>query len=571
MPFLTSIVFLALAMLCWWYNFSVIFIPKLWTTLKTYNRRQFYADLMAGIVVGIVALPLAIAFAIASGVTPEKGLYTAIIAGFLISLLGGSRVQIGGPTGAFVVIVVGIIGKYGYDGLVIATIMAGFILIFMGLAKIGALIKFIPYPVVTGFTSGIGLIIFSSQVSDFFGLNLKNVPVDFVDKWVLYFRGLPSIHVSSLALGVLTLLIIFICTRISRRIPGAFVALVISTIVAHVLGLDVSTIQSRFGDLPLSMPHVALPYADWALIRVLIGPAMTIAFLAAVESLLSAVVADGMIGGRHRSNMELIAQGVANILSVIFSGIPATGAIARTATNIRNGGRTPIAGIIHAVVLVLIMLFFWDWVGLIPMASLAGILIYVAYTMSEHRAFLSIIRGPRMDAVVLLITFSLTVLVDLTVAIEIGMILAAFMFMKQMAEATDIKTIKDEINDSEDGVDTSETVNLPRGVQVFEINGPFFFGMVDKFYNTIDLGAKSAKVVILRMRNVPYMDAGGLHALDVAYGRCKRKKIAFFISEIQHQPLEVLVHSDLFKKITRRHVHVSFDKALSAAKKGLQG
>ncbi len=549
----------------------MIYIPKLWTTLKTYNRRQFFADVMAGVVVGIVALPLAIAFAIASGVTPEKGLYTAIVAGFLVSLLGGSRVQIGGPTGAFVVIVVGIIGKYGYDGLVIATMMAGFILIFMGLAKIGALIKFIPYPVVTGFTSGIGLIIFSSQVSDFFGLNLKNVPTDFVDKWVLYFRGLPSIHVSSLMIGMLTLLTIFSCTRISRRIPGAFVALVLTTAVAHLFGLPVETIQSRFGDLPLSLPHASLPFADWALIRVLIGPAITIAFLAAVESLLSAVVADGMIGGRHRSNMELIAQGIANIFSVIFSGIPATGAIARTATNIRNGGRTPIAGIVHALVLILIMLFFWNWVGLIPMACLAGILIYVAYTMSEHRAFMSILRGPRMDATVLLITFSLTVLIDLTVAIEIGMILAAFMFMKQMAEATDIKMIKDEINDTEEGVDIPETVNLPRGVQVFEINGPFFFGMVDKFYNTIDLGAKSAKVVVLRMRNVPYMDAGGLHALDVAFSRCRRKKIAFLISEIQHQPLEALVHSDLFRKITRSHIHSSFEHALAAAKKVLEG
>lgn len=546
----------------------MIYVPKLWTTLQTYTKQQFFADFFAGIVVGIVALPLAIAFAIASGVTPEKGLYTAIIAGFLISLLGGSRVQIGGPTGAFVVIVVGIIAKYGYDGLVLATIMAGFILIFMGLAKIGALIKYIPYPVITGFTSGIALIIFSSQVNDFFGLELKSIPTDFIDKWLVYFKGFSAIHPSAIFIGLLTLSIIILCSRISRRIPGSFFALIIATAVAHFMGFHIATIQSRFGSLPLSLPSMSIPYADWHLIKKLISPAITIAFLAAIESLLSAVVADGMIGGRHRSNMELIAQGIANIFSVIFSGIPATGAIARTATNIRNGGRTPVAGIVHAFVLILIMVFFWNWVGLIPMSCLAGILIYVAYTMSERRAFLSILRGPKMDAWVLALTFVITVLVDLTVAIEVGMIMASFLFMKQMAEATHIKVIQDDLDDadSNDELDDGHAVVVPVGVQVFEINGPLFFGMVDKFYNSIDLGAKSAKVIILRMRNVPYMDAGGLHALDVAHGRCKRRKINFLISEIHDQPLEVLSHSGLIDDIKKSNVFSDFESAVAAAK-----
>ncbi len=542
-----------------------MFVPKLFTTLKDYSRHQFISDLTAGTIVGIVALPLAIAFAIASGVSPEKGLYTAIIAGFLISFLGGSRVQIGGPTGAFVIIVYGIIEKYGLNGLTVATIMAGVILILMGMAKLGGLIKYIPYPIITGFTSGIAVIIFSSQIKDFFGLQMDTVPSEFIEKWESYFLHFDQVNPYALGIGALSLAIIIFWPRINEKIPGSLVALVVSTMIVQFFNINIETIQSRFGDIPNSLPAPVFPTLSWSLIAGLVGPATTIALLAAIESLLSAVVADGMIGGRHRSNMELIAQGTANLFSPVFGGIPATGAIARTATNIKNGGRTPIAGIVHAAVLLLIMLLFGKWAGLIPLASLAAILIYVAYNMSERDAFIAVMKGPRSDVLVLLTTFLLTVFIDLTVAIEIGMILAAFLFMKQMADVTNIQILKSDLEDSEELPDPNAVQRrfIPKGIEVFEINGPFFFGSVDKFHDTINFGSKAPKVLILRMRFVPYMDAGGLHALDEVRARCQRSKIFMLISDIHTQPMIAAEQSGFMKKLGEDHFFGNLDDALN--------
>src|SRR5215204_2393408 len=419
-----------------------MFKPKLFDILPAYSKDQFARDLLAGLIVGIVALPLAIAFAIASGVSPEKGLYTAIIAGFIISALGGSRVQIGGPTGAFIVIVYGIVQTHGINGLIIATFIAGMMLIIMGFARLGTIIKFIPHPLIVGFTSGIALIIFSSQIKDFFGLNMGTVPVDFIEKWKSYAANVSSINLYALAMALGTILIIIVWPMVTRKIPGSLIAILLTTAVAHLFHFPVETIGSRFGNIPSAFPTLSVPELDFQTVKNLIQPAFTIALLCAIESLLSAVVADGMIGGNHKSNMELVAQGTANIFSSIFGGIPATGAIARTATNIKNGGRTPVAGIIHAVTLLLIMLFFGRWAALIPMATLGAILLVVSYHMSEWRVFRSELRGaPRSDVVVMLTTFVLTVAIDLTVAIQVGMVLAAFLFMKRMAEVTNVSAI----------------------------------------------------------------------------------------------------------------------------------
>ena len=424
-----------------------MFRPKLFETLKHYNKHQFGKDVLAGLIVGIVALPLAIAFAIASGVSPEKGLVTAVIAGFTISALGGSRVQIGGPTGAFIVIVYGIVQVHGVNGLVIATFMAGMMLILMGFARLGAVIKFIPHPLITGFTSGIALIILSSQVKDFFGLSMGAVPADFLDKWESYFLHFRSINGYSLAIATVTIIIIQYWPKITRKVPGSLMAILITTALMQWLKLPVETIGSKFGNIPSTLPIPSVPHLDFLTIKNLVRPAFTIALLCAIESLLSAVVADGMIGGNHKSNMELVAQGAANIFSSLFGGIPATGAIARTATNVKNGGRTPVAGMVHAVTLLLIMLFVGKWASLIPMATLAGILVIVAYNMSEWRGFATVLRGPRTDVVVLLTTFFLTVLVDLTVAIEVGMVLAAFLFMRNMIKFSNVNMLTREIDD----------------------------------------------------------------------------------------------------------------------------
>src|SRR6478752_4235702 len=420
-------------------------VPKLFTTLKGYSRAQLVADVTAGVIVGIVALPLAIAFAIASGVTPDRGLWTAIVAGFLISALGGSRVQIGGPTGAFVVIVYGIVQKYGVDGLTVATFMAGVLLVVMGAAKLGNMIKFIPHPVVTGFPSGIAVIIFSSQVKDLFGLRMGAVPAEFLAKWESFAEHASVPTPAAAGVAALTLAIIVVWPRISRRVPGPFVALIVATAATALLHLPVETIGSRFGSLNASFPHPQVPHLSVAEVTSLVGPAFTIAMLAAIESLLSAVVADGMIGGRHRPNMELVAQGVANIASPLFGGIPATGAIARTATNVKNGGRTPVAGIVHALTLLVITVAAGRWAAYIPMATLAAILVVVSYHMSEWRTFLAELRSPKSDVAVLLTTFLLTVLIDLTVAISVGMVLAAFLFIRRMATVTNVSVITREI------------------------------------------------------------------------------------------------------------------------------
>jgi sulfate permease, SulP family len=544
-----------------------MFKPKLFVTLKDYTRKQFTADLIAGIIVGIVALPLAIAFAIASGVSPEKGLFTAIIAGFIISALGGSRVQIGGPTGAFIVIVYGIVQKYGVDGLTVATLMAGFILVLMGFFRLGSVIKFIPYPLIVGFTSGIALIIFSSQVKDFFGLQMGNVPADFIEKWSAYFQYFSFISINAIIISLSTVLITIYFSKISHRIPGSLVAILLSTAAVYLLRLPVETIGSRFGSIPSTLPAPHLPNINWKTLQYLISPAFTIAMLGAIESLLSAVVADGMIGGNHKSNMELVAQGIANIVSPIFGGIPATGAIARTATNVKNGGRTPIAGIVHALTLFIILLFVGRWVTLIPISCLAGILVVVSYNMSEWRSFVSIIKSSRSDTVVLLTTFLLTVLVDLPTAIEIGMVLAAFLFMRRMIQISNVDVVTPELKDSTD-TDDPEAINkydVPKEVEVFEVKGPFFFGAAYKFKESLHLIEKNPRVLIIRMRYVPVIDSTGLHILEEVFNYTRSKGTILIISGIQKGVFKEFYKSGLFKKIGRENTFAEIDRAVERA------
>ena len=551
-----------------------MFVPKSITTLKSYSRSQFRSDLAAGVIVGIVALPLAIAFAIASGVTPDRGLYTAIIAGFLISALGGSRVQIGGPTGAFVVIVYGIVQKYGIDGLIVATIMAGVILVILGIAKLGSAIKFIPHPVVVGFTSGIAVIIFSSQVKDFLGLRMGDLPVDFIPKWRAISSNLDSINAPALAVSLIALLIMVLWPRVSRRIPSPFVALIATTLAVRLLNIPVETIGTRFGAISATLPHPIVPHVSLAQVTALVAPAFTIALLAAVESLLSAVVADGMIGGRHRSNMELIAQGVANIVAPMFGGMPATGAIARTATNVKNGGRTPVAGMVHALTLLLITLFFGRWAALIPLATLAAILVVVSYHMSEWRTFRSELTAPKSDVAVLLTTFSLTVLVDLTVAIEVGMVLAAFLFMRRMAEVTNVSIVTRELtdgdNDEDDDPNSVRRREVPRGVEVFEINGPFFFGAAEQFKDTLGQIAKKPKVLIIRLRDVPAIDSTGLHALHELARSCKHDGTLLLLADVHAQPMFALVRSDMLVELGEENLFGNLDDALDRARQYLE-
>ena len=542
--------------------------PKLFTTLKDYSKKQFTSDLTAGVIVGIVALPLAIAFGIASGVTPDKGLITAVIAGFIISFLGGSKVQIGGPTGAFIVIVYGIVQQYGTNGLILATLMAGVILVIMGFARFGSIIKFIPHPVIIGFTSGIALIIFSSQIKDFFGLNIETNPSEFFEKWIVYSQNLFSLNYWSFLIGAVSLIIIIFFPRVTHRIPGSIVAIFVTTILVQVFHLPVETIGSRFGEIPSSFPSPTLPDFDFEVIRSLISPATTIAILAAIESLLSAVVADGMIGGRHRSNMELIAQGAANIVTPLFGGIPATGAIARTATNIKNGGRTPIAGIIHALVLLLIMLFFGSWAKLIPMATLAAVLIVVAYNMSEWRSFVEVFKYPKSDIIVLLTTFGLTIIFDLTIAIQIGMILAVLLFMRRMAMVTNVGIITRELKDEEEKVDVNSIQNkkVPDGVEVFEINGPFFFGAVSKFRDAVRIVENPPKIIIIRMRDVPAIDSTGIHALEQLLKETKKHGTHLVLSGVHTQPLMALANAEFISKIGEENIHGNIDDALDRAR-----
>ena len=543
-------------------------VPKLLTTLKSYDRAQFTADVSAGVIVGIVALPLAIAFAIASGVTPDRGLWTAIIAGFLISALGGSRVQIGGPTGAFVVIVYGIVQKYGVDGLMVATLMAGLFLIGLGLARVGGAIKFIPFPVVTGFTSAIATILMVQQLRDGLGLRLLSAPPEVVERLLAYAHNIGTINPYAVGISAGTLLIMWLWPRVSHKIPSPFVALVGMTVAAQLLDLPVETIGSRFGEIQVGLPQLTLPSTSLVEIRSLVGPAMAIAALGAIESLLSAVVADGMIGGRHRSNMELIAQGVANVASPLFGGMPATGAIARTATNVKSGGRTPVAGIIHALTLLVITLFLGHSAALIPLATLAAIVLWVAYRMAEWRVFRSELSAPKSDAIVMVVTFLLTLLVDLTVGIGVGMVLASFLFMKRMAEVTNVTLVSREIQDAGPSSDHSGAIyhrNIPPGVEVYEINGPFFFGAAEKFKDTLSEVSKKPKVLIIRMRHVPAIDSTAMHALRDLVRRTRRDGTLVLFSDVHTQPLVALERSGLLDEIGEENLFGDVDLALTAA------
>jgi len=549
-----------------------LLLPKLVSCLKDGSlKKNFTSDLLAGIIVGIVALPLAIAFAIASGVKPEQGLYTAVVAGFLIAACSGSRVQIGGPTGAFIVIVFDIVQRYGYDGLVIATILAGGLMIAMGLARLGTVIKFIPYPVTVGFTAGIALIIFMGQLRDLFGLQMEQVPSEFIEKLSAYAEYWHSFSPAATGVGLLTVAIVLVWPRLTQKLPGSLIAIVATTLIVQLLGLQVETIGSRFGGVPSSLPVPQLPaWPGWDQLTELFAPALTITILASIESLLSAVVADGMFEGRHRSNMELVGQGLANLVTPLFGGIPATGAIARTATNIKNGGRTPLAGMVHAATLLLILLFFGKWAALIPMPTLAGILVVVAWNMSEAHLFAKLLHGPRGDVLVLLSTFGLTVLIDLTVAIQVGMVLAAFLFMQRMAATTQVGFITRELRgDSEEAEEDPNSLRLrqvPEEVEVFEINGPFFFGAADKFKNTLWEINQVPKVLILRMRHALTLDATALQALESVQAKAEKRGTILLLSGVHAQPLVVMERSGFLERVGEERVFGNIDAALACAR-----
>ena len=547
------------------------FQPKLFETLRNYSKEQFYKDLMAGIIVGIVALPLAIAFGIASGVSPEQGLYTAIIAGFIISFLGGSSVQIGGPTGAFIVIVYGIVQEFGITGLAVATIIAGIMLIAMGLLKLGSVIKFIPYPVVVGFTSGIAMTIFATQIKDLSGMHIDSVPADFIQKWGVYAQHISSVEWSALAIGVGTILIISLTPRFTKKIPGSLIAIILMTVVVYFLrnkfGMTgIETIGDRFS-INASLPRAAAPSITFEMIQTLMPAAFTIAMLGAIESLLSATVADGVTGNRHHSNTELIAQGVANIITPLFGGIPATGAIARTMTNINNGGRTPVAGIIHAAVLLLILLFLGNLTRHIPMACLAGVLVIVAYNMSEWRTFKNLLKGQKSDVAVLIATFLLTVIFDLTIAIEIGLLLALVLFLRRISESTQISIFKHDIEKPEfiEGNVESEKLLLPKGVEVYEIEGPFFFGVANKFEETMKQLGDKPKVRIIRMRKVPFMDSTGIYNLQSLIKLSKKDKTIILLSGVNEHVAAVLEKSGISNELGAENILHNVEAALRRA------
>lgn len=538
--------------------------PKLFSVLKNYSREQFTKDLIAGVIVAIIALPLSIALAIASGVKPEQGLYTAVVAGFFISFLGGSRVQIGGPTAAFVVIIYGIIAQYGMSGLTIATFLAGIMMILMGLFRFGNLIKFIPKTITVGFTLGIAIGIFSGQLKDLFGLNMGAVPAEFVEKWVSYVQHFHTIQWPTLMIGMLALLIQIFWPHVSQKIPGSLVAIIVTTAIVSFGHLSVATIGDLY-TIKAGLPTLTMPNLSFSLIRQMISPAFTIAILASIESLLSCVVSDGMIGSRHRSNAELVGQGVGNMMSALFGGIPATGAIARTAANVKNGGRTPIAGIVHALTLLLILLFLMPYASLIPMSCLASILVIVAYNMSGWRTFIYMLRkAPKSDIAVLLITLFLTVFFDLVVAIEFGMILAAFLFLKRMS---DVATVRQWIDkDNLDNEEISEDIDLkrvPKHTVVYEIFGSLFFGATNEFLNFTHEEGKS--VLILRMRNVPTMDISGLEALEETFEICKKRKMTLILSHVNEQPYHVMEKAGFIEKIGRDNICKNIDASLEHA------
>ena len=552
------------------------FQPKFLSTLKNYSKKRFMTDLMAGIIVGIVALPLAIAFGIASGVSPEKGLITAIIGGFIVSLLSGSNVQIGGPTGAFIVIVYGIIQNFGLEGLAIATVIAGVILLLMGALKLGTVIKFIPYPIVVGFTSGIALTIFTTQMKDLFGLTMEKVPADFISKWIAYFEASDTFNPWSLAIGALSLLIIVVSPKIMKKIPGSLVAIVVVTVLAYVLrtylGITaIETIGDRF-TINASLPRPASIPFNMETINLLLPSAFTIAILGAIESLLSATVADGVTGDKHNSNTELIAQGAANLIVPIFGGIPVTGAIARTMTNINNGGRSPIAGIVHAVVLLLILLFLGPLTKHIPMACLAGVLIIVSYNMSDWRTFRSLMKNPKSDVSVLLVTFFLTVIFDLTIAIEIGLLIAMLFFMRRVAETTHVSVTTDEIDLSDEGEihHDEEVLSLPKGVEVYEIDGPFFFGIANKFDGIMKTMGDKPKVRIIRMRKVPFMDSTGLHNLESLLRLSQAEHIQMILSGVNERVRRVLTKSGFDQKIGAENICSDINEAVAKAKAAIR-
>ena len=543
-------------------------IPKLFTVFRSgYSREQFFADLTAGTIVGIVALPLAIAFAIASGVKPEQGLFTAVIAGLIVSTFGGSRVQIAGPTGAFIVIVYGIVRTYGYDGLAVATLIAGVILIVMGLARLGTLLKFVPYPLTVGFTSGIALIIFSSQINDFLGLRIADLPADFAGKWTVYAGHVGGVDYTSLAIGVSSLAIILVAQRFFPRVPGALLSILCLTAVVQLFHLPVETIGSRFGSIPNFLPAPHLPDVSWETITRVFSPAVTIAMLGSIESLLSAVVADGMIRSRHRSNIELIAQGAANVISPLFSGIPATGAIARTATNVKSGGRTPVAGIVHAIVVLLIMLLFGQWAALIPMPTLAAILLVVAYNMSEWHSFVKTFKSPRSDIAVMLVTFALTVIVDLTVAIQVGVILSAMFFIRRMAEVSHVTPLTKDLSEGEEGEEeTARPRGVPKDVEVFEVYGTLFFGAVEQFTETMRALEKTPKVFILETHNLLAIDATGIRAIEDLLVRLTHDGTKFILSGIHKQPLFAITQAGLMDRIGEDNVCGTLAEALERAR-----
>lgn len=546
------------------------FRPKIFETLRNYSQAQFYKDLMAGVIVGIVALPLAIAFGIASGVTPEKGLFTAIIAGFIISFLGGSKVQIGGPTGAFIVIVYGIVQEFGVNGLAIATLMAGILLILMGVFRLGSIIKFIPYPVVVGFTSGIALTIFATQIKDLFGMDIDSVPADFMQKWGIYVQHIGTIDLWSLGIGLLTVVVTGIMPRISKKIPGSLIAIIGMTLLAFALReyagvVSIETIGDRFSIDP-SLPKPEAPPINFRAIQMLLPAAFTIAMLGAIESLLSATVADGVTGDRHHSNTELIAQGVANIITPIFGGIPATGAIARTMTNINNGGRTPIAGIIHAVVLLLILLFLGKLTRHIPMACLAGILVVVAYNMSEWRTFKGLLKGHPSDIIVLLTTFTLTVIFDLTIAIQLGLLMAVVLFLRRIAETSQIAIFKHSTDTAElTAVTDTAQLSLPKGVEVYEIEGPFFFGLANKFEETMKMLGDKPQVRIIRMRKVPFIDSTGIHNLESLLGFSAKNKTRVLLSGVNENVRIALDKSGITNRLGQENICSDFGEALERA------
>lgn len=546
--------------------------PKLVSTLRHYDRKTFMADLMAGIIVGIVALPLAIAFGIASGVSPEKGIITAIVAGFLISVFGGSKVQIGGPTGAFIIIIYGIIEQYGMMGLSIATLMAGIFLILFGVLHLGTIIKYIPYPIVVGFTSGIAVTIFSTQMKDFFGMQIEKVPSDFIEKWICYIQNISSMDLWSLGIGVLSVFIIVMLPKINKKIPGSLIAIIITTIVALVLkqyvGVEsIETIGDRFS-ISSNLPGASVPELSWSTVKGLVQPAITIAILGAIESLLSATVADGVIGDRHNSNNELIGQGIANLLTPLFGGIPATGAIARTMTNINNGGKTPVAGIIHAIVLLLIFLFLMPLAQYIPMACLAGVLVVVSYNMCGIPSFLGILRNPKSDITVLLVTFFLTIIFDLTIAIEVGIVIACLLFMRRMAETSDVKLVHDIDVEEESDLEAQHNEHLivPKKVEVYEIDGPYFFGAGNKAEELMSRYREKPRVRIIRMRKVPFIDSTGIHNLSNIIITSKQQKIDVVLSGVNPRVHEVLEKAHFYDLIGEDHICPHIDIALEKAR-----